>query len=52
MDELTELHYKQICEYTIWLDMVVHQVRSTFYLNHSAAGQSAAQKTTHVCVLE
>ena len=28
MDELTEWQYKQICEYTIWLDMVVLEWKS------------------------
>ena len=37
------------CVETVGQSNTRQQVGSTFYLNHSAAGQSAAQKTTHVC---
>ena len=36
------------CVETVGQSKTRQQVGSTFYLNHSAAGQSAAQKTTHV----
>ena len=38
------------CVETVGQSKTRQQVGSTFYLNHSAAGQSAAQKTTHVCI--
>ena len=38
------------CVETVGQSKTRQQVGSTFYLNHSAAGQSAAQKTTHVIV--
>ena len=39
------------CVETVGQSKTRQQVGSTFYLNHSAAGQSAAQKTTHVWTL-